>query len=592
MKRVNGKNRGNRSLQQKLALAFVIIIACIMLIVIVLHVRTVHIVRQMTYEKMNAQAEYYQQTFETEIHNALSLQLEFFNDRKLPFLASPASGLSAYEERDSLLNVQERLRMTTGVTSLIEGGKLYIPGNNYCITTGMISRMTAQDEEELSRYLQQWDKSLQFDGENFYAVRTGETGTLVTDHPDFVFILVFSSDQVKDNLSTLNTSENSGAFIYNEANDVMLESSSTECVGRLVWEQLKRDAKGGLEKVQRLRIQDDNYLVLVGGNGEMGVFVQYVEEASLMEYIRESWIYVMIFLAVMIVMSVTFILYTRKIVHKPLNVLIRAFEKVKEGNLNEYIYHGTGDEFAYLYQSFNNMEDRLKQLIDEVYVQKNLAQKAQLKQLQAQINPHFLYNSFFILSRRIKRQDYDNAQEFAKHLGNYFKYLTRDGSDFIPLRQEVEHAKSYAAIQQVRFSDQLQILFDELPRAYEGLLVPRLILQPLLENAFEYGFENKVSGGILQVSFLESEHGVQILVEDNGEEASQEDIQKMCDSLEGQQLDEITGIVNIHRRLKGCFHGQAGLVIKRSVLGGVAIIIDIHTSIHAAAEQITGEENR
>ena len=98
---------------------------------------------------------------------------------------------------------------------------------------------------------------------------------------------------------------------------------------------------------------------------------------------------------------------------------------MKEGNLNQHIYRNTEDEFSYVYSGFNDMEDRLKHLIDEVYIQTNLAQRAQLKQLQAQINPHFLYNSFFTLSRRIKRQDYENAEEFAKHLGNYFRYLTR-----------------------------------------------------------------------------------------------------------------------------------------------------------------------
>lgn len=569
------KVRKKRSLQQKLALAFALVIIGIMLITLMLHFRTVSIVRQVTYDKMNAQAEYYQQTFETEINHALNMQLDFFVDRKLPFLASPVVGLSAYEEREALLTVQERLRTITGITPLIKSGILYIPGNNYCITEGSIRRMTEQDWADLDSCLQTRDKSLQFDGENFYSVRTGESGAVVIDNPDFVFVLIFSSEQVKESLTLLNTSPQSGAFIYNERYDVMLESSSTDYVGSMIWEQLKKNEKNEYINVQRLRVNGDKYLVLVGGMGEMGYFVQYVEESSTMEYIYQSWGYMILFLIGMIAMSISFILYTRRIVHKPLTKLTKAFEKVKEGNLDEHIYHGTNDEFSYLYQSFNDMEDRLKQLIMEVYVQKNLAQKAQMKQLQAQINPHFLYNSFFTLSRRIKREDYENAEEFAKHLGNYFKYLTRDGSDYIPLRQEVEHAKSYAAIQQVRFA-QVHVTFDELPKEYEGLLVPRLILQPLLENSFGHGLENKVEEGILKVHFLTQEDGIRIIVEDNGEEANEEDIQRMQDSLEEQELDEVTGMVNIHRRLKIYFHGQAGLLIARSSLGGVAITIDIH----------------
>lgn len=442
-----------------------------------------------------------------------------------------------------MLTVQERLRTVTGVTSLIERGILYIPGNNYCITEGNIRRMTQQDKEDLDRYLQTRDKSLQYDGENFYSVRTGESGAVVIDNPDFVLILIFSSEQVKEDLSLLTISPQSGAFIYNEQNDVFLESSSTEHVGEEIWKRLEKDEKGEYIKIQQIRVNEDEYLVVVGGIGEMGMFVQYVDESSTLEYISESWGYMIVFFIGMIAMSICFILYTRRIIHKPLSTLTGAFEKVKEGNLDEHIYHGTNDEFTYLYQAFNDMEDRLKQLINEVYVQKNLIQNAQMKQLQAQINPHFLYNSFFTLSRRIKRQDYENAEEFAKHLSNYFKYLTRDGSDYIPLRQEVEHAKSYAAIQQSRFSDRVQVIFEELPEECENLIVPRLILQPLLENSFGHGLENKVSDGILHISFKAKNERIKIKVEDNGEEADEMDIQRMQESLEEQEPDEVTGIL-------------------------------------------------
>lgn len=121
-------------------------------------------VRQMTYEKMNSQAEYYQQTFETEISGILSQQLEFFNNRKLPFLASPVMGLSVYEEREAVLNVQERIQTITEISSLVKHGILYIPGNNYYISEGTIRRMTEQDREDMAGYLLDRDRTLQFDG--------------------------------------------------------------------------------------------------------------------------------------------------------------------------------------------------------------------------------------------------------------------------------------------------------------------------------------------------------------------------------------------------------------------------------------------
>lgn len=566
-----------QSLQQKLALAFTVIIAVIMLIMFILHIRTVNVIYKETYEKMNSQMEYYQQTFETEIQGILNLQLEFFNNRQLPFLAAPDVGLSAYEEREAVLSVQERIRTITEVSDLIWDGILYIPGNEYYISKGYIRRMEEKDRKDMERYLEGGISGLQFDGENFYSVRTGDTGRVNMENPRFVFVLIFSSRQVEEKLAVLNASEAGGVFLYQETEQVMLESATAEGIGNIIRENLQKDEDGNYVSMQNIRANGEEYLALVGKAGAMGVFVQYVKEAPLMAHIRQSWYAMLGALAVMIAISVIFILYTRKIVHKPLNILVQAFEKVKEGNLEEHIYHGTNDEFTYLYQAFNEMEDRLTQLINEIYVQKNLTQKAQLKQLQAQINPHFLYNSFFILSRRIKRQDYENAEEFAGHLGNYFKYLTRDGSDTISLKQEVEHARSYAAIQQARFANRVTVRFDELPLEYTGIMVPRLILQPLLENSFGHGLENKVSGGILQVGFLPEDGCIRICVEDNGEEAGDDEIRRMQEALVSQESEEITGIVNIHKRLQIYFQGKAGLTVGRSSLGGVAVTINICT---------------
>lgn len=562
-------------LHHKLALVFASIIACIMVIELALHANTVNVVRDMTYEKMNAQAEYYQQTFETELDGILDLQLDFFNNRRLPFLASPVVGLTPYEEREAALNVQEKIRTITAVSNLVRDAELYIPGNNYYISDTTIRRMTDSDWEKMNACLENADSSLQYDGTNFYSVRTGDTSQVSSKSPNYVFVLYFSSDHVVERLAVQNTVTKGGAFVYNEERQVILGSGTADASAEEVLQKMKRTEAGDFQNVQRMTINGKSYLVLVGGTGKMGTFVQYVEEAPLTEYITKSSVTVFFYLVGLLIVSVIFVAYTRRILHKPLHILIRAFDRMKQGILTEHIYHGKDDEFSDLYRAFNETEDRLQQLIDEVYVQKNLTQNAQLKQLQAQINPHFLYNSFFILSRRIKRQDYENAEEFAIHLGNYFKYLTRDGSDFITLRQEIAHARSYAAIQQARFASRVQVIFEDFPEKYGELLVPRLIVQPLLENSFGHGLANKVQNGILKIRLRETETGIRIVVEDNGEEATAEDIARMQASLVEQEPGEITGIVNIHRRLQIYFHGKAGLSIERSELGGVAITICI-----------------
>ncbi|MCX7657034.1 MAG: histidine kinase, partial [Treponemataceae bacterium] len=160
---------------------------------------------------------------------------------------------------------------------------------------------------------------------------------------------------------------------------------------------------------------------------------------------------------------------------------------MEEGDLKTRIEYERKDEFGYLFHSFNRMVDKLDELVNQVYVAKILAQKAELKQLQAQINPHFLYNSFFTLQRTIIGEDIDKAALYAEKLGSYFKYITRNRQEEVALEKEVEHARIFTDIQSMRFSRRIKIEFGCLPEECRDWIVPRLILQPLLENAFEHG---------------------------------------------------------------------------------------------------------
>ena len=159
------------------------------------------------------------------------------------------------------------------------------------------------------------------------------------------------------------------------------------------------------------------------------------------------------------------------------------------------------------------------------------------------------------------------------HLGDYFQYLTRNESDYVSLGQEVEHARSYAAIQGTRFIHRITITFEELPENFRQITVPRLILQPLLENAFEHGLEDKLQDGKLWVHFVESGEEYQILVEDNGE-IPQEKLEEMRGGL-GKERAESSGIHNINRRLQLFGRDRAGLRVDRSIMGGVCIMIFI-----------------
>jgi len=218
------------------------------------------------------------------------------------------------------------------------------------------------------------------------------------------------------------------------------------------------------------------------------------------------------------------------------------------------------------------MIDRIKNLIEQVYKQKILYQKAELKQLQSQINPHFLYNSYFVLRDMAENQDCEGLAEYTKLMGTYFQYITRNSGQSATLSQEVEHARIYAMFQERRFRNRMKLIFGELPQSMCDQVVPKVVLQPLIENAFEHGLKNTVKDGILRVSFKEDTHYCRIFVEDNGKDLSDESLEELSNNLNNEDNDiEQTGLINIHRRIRLSFGLNSGIYVSRSELGGLCV---------------------
>ena len=565
-----------RSIWAKQMLVFTTVILFTAVSFIILQFYAIQTVMNTTYEKMSGQTTYFLRSFEQEMDYIKQQQVEFFNDRRLPFLSNPWNQMNDYERRDGLLSLNEKLSGIVESSRLVKRAVLYLPQSGYRITEGAVERMEDNDFVELRRYEGCATGKIYFSDDKIFTVETG--GHRVEEEAGLYALLSieFSTEKIQEQMSVLNSSEENGVLFYNAGADFLIESCGGEPVGRKICEVLEQNGDDTYPGIQSVEVNSEQYLVSAENGERLGLFIQYTKARELLQPIYKSRVFMCLILTVLTVLSLGFVLYTRNTVHRPIRTLLTAFEEVKKGKWDRHIKHKKQDEFSDLYEGFNDMEDQLVKLVDEVYVQTNLAQRAQMKQLQAQINPHFLYNSFFVLSRRVKRHDYENAEQLARYLGNYFQYLTRNESDYVTLRQEFDHAKSYAAIQGMRFVSRLTVDFGELPENCERIQVPRLILQPLLENVFEHGLKNKVKEGILRVSVESSEGSLRIHVEDNGEETTDRELMELQEYLKTEDGGEITGIRNIHRRLQIYFNGKGGLRISRSRLGGVRITLWIN----------------
>lgn len=290
----------------------------------------------------------------------------------------------------------------------------------------------------------------------------------------------------------------------------------------------------------------------------------------------------MLLLTILIILLFSLSLY--HLVHRPLNKLVTSFKKVEQGDFSFQIDYPKQDEFGYLYESFNKMQLQLDTLVHEVYEQKIRNQHSELKRLQSQINPHFLYNSFFVLYRLIKSENTELSLRFSSYLGNYFQYITRDSSDEILLKDEIAHARTYTDIQTLCHGGRIQVTFGELEESLSQITVPRLILQPIIENCYKHAFENTLEKGQLSVSFHhDAQIGmIEICVEDNGQCLTDSALEALQKSLSSRSFnpDEITGIYNVHRRILLKYGSGCGLSISRSPMGGMKVQIRIKSDHH------------
>ena len=257
-----------------------------------------------------------------------------------------------------------------------------------------------------------------------------------------------------------------------------------------------------------------------------------------------------------------FCINSTRLISRPISNLLAGYAAIETGNFNISVPETTSAlEFSLLIKNFNKMASHLHRSIEQLYEYKLYSQKMELRQLQMQMTPHFLYNTYFILHRLIQQEDIEQASLLSSYLGSYFQYITRNARDMVPLSQEWEHAKNYLHIQAIRFTTRISFKINELPEKYQNFMVPRLILQPLLENALEHGLKNTYKNGELIMHFSEEKHRINIQVIDNGQQLSEAEIHELNKSIHSNNTKgmEITALHNIQKRLLLFYNSNAEL---------------------------------
>jgi two-component system sensor histidine kinase YesM len=259
----------------------------------------------------------------------------------------------------------------------------------------------------------------------------------------------------------------------------------------------------------------------------------------------------------------------------PITKLIKHMERFENNYERIPIEIPSHDEMGKLGESYNSMLNTIDSLITDVEDLYKKQKIFELKALQAQINPHFLYNTLDSIIWMIQSGEYKGAEQMVSLLAKFFRISLSQGQDIISLKKELEHATSYLSIQNIRFKDK----FDFSVQADENLLqylCPKLSIQPLLENAIYHGMEGIYDDGEIQISIYEKNSLIHIDVIDNGLGMPPETIEyimhnKVVSSKRGSGI----GVRNVDERIKLIFGNAYGVVITSELDEGTTASIII-----------------
>lgn len=262
-------------------------------------------------------------------------------------------------------------------------------------------------------------------------------------------------------------------------------------------------------------------------------------------------------------------------IHQPLTIMKKAMEDVRAKNWDTRIHHRAYSEFDELYDGFNRMSSEISHYITFTQEQDRLLNQSELRQLQAQINPHFLYNCFFSLSQLCKMGDTETATLLSQQLSAYYRYITRTGSLSTSLAEEYAHMNTYLQIQKIRFKDRVRFFVDQPDDKMKGLIFPKLVLQPMVENSYKYVFEQIAGDGELYVKLNWEKEELVICVTDNGTSLTDEDIRRINEGIHDRNSLDSHGLNNINRRLELFYNGNASLTAARTPQGGLSLTVRI-----------------
>ncbi len=332
------------------------------------------------------------------------------------------------------------------------------------------------------------------------------------------------------------------------------------------------------DHLQTIEVNRQSYLVQMVTSSSLGwsLFHYIPLDHFLMPLKQVKWLtrasLIFLFLTGIVL---SFLLYRN--LKRPISHLVRNIDALSDDRYETRIHLKANNEFDYLFERFNEMAAHIQTLIEDVYEAKLRSQEANYKQLQSQINPHFLYNClFYIVS--MANKDPSAVTQMAQNLSHYYRFITKNQSQDIELIEELKLVRSYLSVQSLRNK---RLRYDiQVDEEMMHTMIPPLLLQPVVENSIVHGIDNKKDAGWISIKGVIQHDTHYLIVEDDGAGVSTEQLEILNRQVAGDRLHNDQGLAlwNIHQRLNHHYGKTAGITLETSEYGGLRVSIHWNVS--------------
>lgn len=394
-------------------------------------------------------------------------------------------------------------------------------------------------------------------------------------HPEEVNLVIevqFDSENIRDMLDRFKSDGRRDPFYYKKGtgvipNRTMNQPLVNQLTGILDGQELKDIDNKTVD------LNGHPYLVnIVKSNTIDWYLVDYIPLSHILLPIEQSnrLFYSSVGCLLLMSLIAAYLLYAQ--VQVPIRQLVQGFQKLKSADYAFRMTPKGSNEFSFVFHRFNSMMAQIQELFERVYLEKIHVREARLKQLQSQINPHFFYNCFSFISSMAKLQNHQAVIAMSQNLSKYYRYTTRQERDLVPLAEELEFVTHYLGIQKMRMK-RIEVNL-QIPSGINKLGIPPLVIQPLVENAVIHGIEFHSNAGRISISGEWVEEELHIIVEDDGNGLSDNELMALRQRLDKPMEEEMgCGLWNVQQRMQLRFGENAGLSFDHSPSGGLKVIL-------------------